>query len=147
MLERAGVADEIYRLALTKDSMMFPETLDGKEYLPVIDERFATVRDIQDFLDQTFTKGGEAAKRFEELQAEAVYTSINNQLYILREGRQKPLTLCGWRIDSMELLLLDDKQLEARMETTMAGQPDGKRVLRIIRDGESWLLGDSFFFD
>jgi hypothetical protein len=47
----------------------------------------------------------------------------------------------------MELLLLDDKQLEARMETTMAGQPDGKRVLRIIRDGESWLLGDSFFFD
>ena len=147
LLQRAAVADEIYRATLLRDEYFDPVIMGEYEYFPVIDERFFTVQDIQIFLDSTFTRGGEATRRFEELQNNAVYISINGELFVNTAPRPRPFTTGDWQLDTMELLLIDDHQLEVRMETTLLGIPNGPKTLRIIRDGENWLLGDSFFFD
>jgi len=148
LLSRANVADEIYRAQLLRDDQFDPIPVDESYYLPVIDERFFTVQDIQTFLETTFIRGGEAIRRFDALQQNyAVYMSLNGELFVNTEQRTRPLTLGGWQVETMELLLKDDFQIEVRMQTTLLGIPDGTRTLRIIRDGDNWLLGDSFFFD
>jgi hypothetical protein len=127
---------------------MEPIIMNDREYLPVIDERFFTYQDIQDFLHGTFARGSEATRRFAGLQEEgAVYMSLNGELYINIEPRMAPLTLGAWDLDTMELLLMEEREIEVVMQTTILGRPEGPQILRIIRDGNTWLLGDSFFLD
>ena len=147
MFERAAVADELYRAAIKRDGSMDPQILEDKEYFPVIDDRFFTVNDVRDWWMHTFTTGGSASNRFEAMQKDAVYRSMNGELYVLSEQRQKPLTMGKWNIDSFELLLFDALELEVRMETSLLGAPEGKKILRIVKNGDSWLLGDSYFLD
>ncbi|MCL2068720.1 MAG: hypothetical protein FWH00_02360 [Oscillospiraceae bacterium] len=148
LLERAALADLIYRAQLAYDSSMSPMVWDDHRYQPVTDERFYTLEDIREFLDSTFIRGGEATRRFDELQnSDAVYMPFNGELYVNIEPRMTPLTLGGWDIDTLELLLMEDREIEVMMQTTMLGKPEGPKILRIIRDGDNWLLGDSFFLD
>ena len=149
LLERAAVADEIYRVTLSRDETLEPVFMGEYYYFPVIDDRFFTVEDIQNFLGSTFS-GGEATRRFDELQSNYhVYRNVNGELSVNADiqPRLQPLTTGGWQIDTMQVLLIDDVQLEVRMETTLLGIANGPRILRIVRDGENWLLGDSFFLD
>jgi hypothetical protein len=42
---------------------------------------------------------------------------------------------------------MEDREIEVSMQTTVLGRPEGEKILRIIREGDNWLLGDSFFLD
>ena len=147
LFERARVADELFRGVVKRDSSMFSQILDDKEYFPVTDDRFHTVDHVRDWWMHTFTTGGTASARFEEMQNAAVFRSMNGELYVLNEQRQRPITMGDWRLETMEILLFEELEIEVRMEAFLLGSPEGKKILRIVKNGNYWLLGDSYFLD
>ena len=146
LLKRAEVADEIYRGAVKRDDSPTLD-MDGLEYKLVIDERFATYDDLQDYLDKTFTRGGVAAERFEEMRLSRRYLSANGQLHVLFEISQVPLTLGKWDTSGFKLVRYQDDFIEAFMPTMLVGQGNGERTLSLIKAGEDWLLDDTYFLD
>ena len=146
LFDRARVADELFRAQIRRDSMV-TQVLDNQEYSLVMDERFAAAGNVRDWWVHTFTTGGAASARFEELQAAKVYVSMNGELWVISEPRKLPMTMGAWKLSTLEVLRFDELELEVRMEATLLGAPEGKKTLRIVKNGDSWLLGDSYFLD
>jgi hypothetical protein len=148
-LERAALADEIYRGLLSWNEVMPSTIVEGQEYRLVTDARFASFSDIQAHVDKTFVAGGKAASRFAEMTEARLYMSVNGELYLnttALEPARTPLLMGSWEMKELQLLEMSDTRIVVRMPTKRMANADGEKELTLLYQNGSWLLDDSYFF-